>query len=116
MRPHLEYAASAWNPTKIKDIEAIENVQRRATKLLPGYTDLSYSERLKKLNLPSLANRRMRGDIINVFKVMNNLFDSKVTVNLFTQEKTERTRGHSQKLTKNTAIWISESTHLPIEQ
>ena len=42
----------------------------------------------------------MRGDIINVFKVMNNFFDYKVTMNLFTQEKTERTRGHSQKLTK----------------
>ena len=90
----MEYEVSTWNPTKLKDIETIEHVQRRATKLLPGYKDLSYSERLKKLNLPSLAYSRMRGDIINVFKVFNNHFDSKVTVNLFKQERTKRTRGH----------------------
>ena len=57
IRPHLEYAASIWNPYKVKDIETIENVQRRSTKLLPGFKQLSYSERLRKLKLPTLAYR-----------------------------------------------------------
>jgi hypothetical protein len=39
--PHLEYANAIWNPYKKKHITALENSQRRATKLLPGYRELS---------------------------------------------------------------------------
>ena len=100
VRPHLEYAASVWNPFKINDIDLIENVQRRATKLIPGLKALSYSERLERLNLPTLSHRRTRGDIINVFKIINNIFDSRVTQNFFQMDNTNRTRGHSQKIYK----------------
>ena len=41
-RPNLEYASGVWNPYKTKDVEAIENVQRRATKMLPDMKDLTY--------------------------------------------------------------------------
>ena len=58
VRPILEYASSIWNPYKTKNIEAIENVQRRATKMLPDMKDLTYEERLRKLKLLSLRNRR----------------------------------------------------------
>ena len=71
VRPHLEYASSVWAPHLIKHIEAIEAVQRRATKLVPGMANLPYDERLKKLKLPTLAYRRCRGDLIQVFKLMN---------------------------------------------
>jgi hypothetical protein len=54
VRPILEYVSSVWNPYKTKDIEAIENVQRRATKMLPDMKDFTYEERLRKLKLPSL--------------------------------------------------------------
>jgi hypothetical protein len=54
VRPHLEYANSIWNPYKKKHITAIENVQRRATKLIPGFKDLTYKERLKKLKTTNL--------------------------------------------------------------
>ena len=54
VRPHLEYANVIWHQTKIKDITAIENVQRRATKYLPSLKNLSYEERLQKLKLPTL--------------------------------------------------------------
>ena len=51
VRPHLEYANCVWNPSKLKLIDALENVQRRATKLVPTLKNLSYEDRLKKLKL-----------------------------------------------------------------
>ena len=47
VRPHLEYANVVWNPYKKKDITTLENVQRRATKMVPGLGDKSYDGRLK---------------------------------------------------------------------
>ena len=75
IRPHLEYAAPVWSPHLIKYKEAIENVQRRATKMVPGLANLSYADRLKLLKLPTLAYRRVRGDMINVFKIIYGGFD-----------------------------------------
>ena len=66
VRTHLDYASSVWSPYKIKHIEMIENVQRRCTRQLPYLNDLSHPERLKKLNLPTLAHRRLRGDMIEM--------------------------------------------------
>ena len=63
IRPHLEYAATVWSP-HMKDIQLIENVQRRATKHLPKISKLPYSERLRQLDLPTLRYRRIRGDMI----------------------------------------------------
>ena len=54
----------------------IENVQRRATTQLPGFKELSYSERLKKLKLPTLSFRRERGDMIELYKILNDKYDS----------------------------------------
>ena len=70
IRPHLEYATSVWSSHLMKHIEDIENVQRRATKQIPGISHLPYNERLKKLNLPTLSFRRAKGDMIQVFKLM----------------------------------------------
>ena len=67
-RPHLEYGQVIWTPHLKKYITILENVQRRATKLVDGFYRMSYSERLKKLNLPSLVYRRARGDMIEIFK------------------------------------------------
>ena len=72
VRPHLEYAAPIWNPHLEKQKEAIENVQRRATKLIPGLFHMSYPDKLKELNLPTLTYRRARGDMIQVFKLLSN--------------------------------------------
>ena len=68
VRPHLEYGQAAWSPHLTKDIKTLENVQIRATKLVDGLGKLEYAERLKRLNLPTLAFRRQRGDIIEIFK------------------------------------------------
>ena len=64
VRPHIEYANQVWAPHLKKHIVEIENVQRRATKLIPGFKNLSYEERLRRLNLPTLAYHRLRGDMI----------------------------------------------------
>ena len=68
VRPHIEYAQSVWAPYLIKYINLLENVQIRATKIVDGISKLDYTERLKKLNMPSLAYRRLRGDMIETYK------------------------------------------------
>ena len=68
VRPHLEYAQAVWSPHLKKLIDIIENVQIRATKLVDGLGNLEYHERLKRLNMQTLAYRRLRGDIIEIHK------------------------------------------------
>ena len=60
-----------WNPYQFGAIRELENVQRRATKLIPTLRDLSYSERLQNLNLPSLTYCRDCMDLIMTFKIFN---------------------------------------------
>ena len=76
VRSHLDTNSSVWCPYLIEHINLIENVQRRATKQIPGFRDLSYSERLHKLNLPTLLYRRVRGDLIETYKILNGIYDN----------------------------------------
>ena len=68
VRLHLEYAQSVWSPYLKKHINTIEKVQIRATKLVDGLDNLNYQERLRKLDIPTLTYRRMRGDMIELWK------------------------------------------------
>ena len=68
VRPHLEYCQAIWSPHLRKYVKLIEDVQIRATKLVDGFGKMEYHERLKKLNLPTLAYRRLRGDMIETYK------------------------------------------------
>ena len=51
VRPHLKYCVQVWSPFLVRDIDALERVQHRATKLIPTIANLSYEQRLKILNL-----------------------------------------------------------------
>ena len=98
VRPKLEYAAQFWNPHLKKHEHTIERVQRHATKLVPELRDLSYEDRLDKLNLPTLKERRERGDMITTFKFLKG-FDNVKSENYF-ERRQGTTRGHSLKLKK----------------
>ena len=69
VRPLLEYCSQIWSPRLQKDIYNIERVQRSFTKRLPGLKSLSYTERLLCLNLESLESRRVKADLVLLFKV-----------------------------------------------
>ena len=64
VRSHLEYALQAWNRHLQSELDKIERVQRRATRIPIGFEKLDYEERLKRLCLTSLKDRRLRGDLI----------------------------------------------------
>ena len=69
----MDYASTIWNPYFMKDIHKLEAVQRRATKLIPSLHDMTYSQRLQELNLPSLLYCHTRLDLIMTYKILNNL-------------------------------------------
>jgi len=70
VRPHLEYGQAIWYPHQMNQSKSIEKVQRRATKTIKEISHLSYDERLKVLGLPSLKYRRLRGDLIIVYGII----------------------------------------------
>ena len=97
VRPHLGYCIQAWRPYRKKDIDKLERIQRRATKNIPELRDLSYEGRLLQCGLTTLE--RLRGDQIEVFKIMNGCED--VDRNMFFKFKEgSRTRGHKAALLK----------------
>jgi len=97
VRPHLDYCSPAWNPYLIKDINTLEAVQRRATRLLPSIRHLPYDQRLHHLGLTSLADRRLRGALLEAFKIVNHL-DHRTSDDYFREATNLTTRGHQRKL------------------
>ena len=97
VRPHTEYGNSIWLPLLKRDIKLIENIQKRATKYIPSLKHLEYQERLKKVNLPTLQYRRFRGDMIETYKILHDIYDNDCTSGLF-ELKWTNTRGHKYAL------------------
>ena len=103
------HAASAviWGPHYKGEQVMVEQVQKRATKLIPCIQHLPYDQRLKILMLPSLMYRRRRGDMLQTFKIVTN----RVNVNKdhFLKFNEMHTRGHQYKLRKPMSIKLVRS-------
>ena len=99
VRPILDYASTIWNPHHLGNIRELENIQRRATKLIPTLQNLPYSDRLQSLNLPSLSYRRNRMDLIMTYKILNGavLVDKEY---FFTMNTSYSTRSNGFKIYK----------------
>ena len=103
VRPHLEYGNAIWGPCYMGDAKLVEGVQRRATKLIPRLRDLPYEERLKALCLPSMEYRRRRGDMIQMYKIINGLVRLEAN-KLFTPIPNSSTRGHKQRVLRQRSL------------
>jgi hypothetical protein len=97
VRPHLEYGNTVWSPLFKRQSVALERVQRRATRLLKECEGLSYCERLHYLNLHSLKGRRLRGDLIETFKLYHGLVDAEWDT-YFSAPKSDVTRNADGKI------------------
>jgi len=100
VRPHLEYCEQAWSPYLQKDKTCLLKVQRRATKMVKGLKKLPYETRLKRLGIYTLERRRLRGDLIETFKILTG--KERIDYKKFFElaDATSWLRGHSLKLYK----------------
>ena len=110
VRSHLDSCSSVWAPFLIKHIEQIENVQKRATRQISGFKDLSYPERLKKLKLPTLSYRRLRGDLIETYKILHDVYDPQ-TVKFLNTRKESADRS---SIRGNTLTLFSQHSNLDL--
>ena len=100
IRPHVEFCIQAWSPHFVENIEVLERVQKAATNLVRQLRKCSYPARLKKIGITSLKDRRLIGDMIEVYKL---LMGCKIDYKQFFRlaENHYGVRGHEKKLSKD---------------
>ena len=102
IRPILEYGQPAVYPITKSESLMLERVQRRGSKLVTGLWNMTYPERLAQLNMFSLGFRRVRGDLIYTWRILNG-DDVK---GYFSIVSDSSTRGHRLKLLKQRRLWL----------
>ena len=110
VRPLLEYCSVIWSPHYVCDINKIESVQRRFTKRLNGLRDLPYSVRISKLNDDTLELRRLKLDLVMVYKVVHNLVNLNFE-DLFHINRGRITRGHELRLLRENSKVLARSNN-----
>ena len=106
IRPHLEFGTCIWSPKLKININRIESIQRRATKCVPELWHLSYEQRLANLKLETLSYRRMRADLIEVYRILTDQHEVEKSCqcskcprkSMLSVVTCGSTRGHSKKL------------------
>jgi len=98
VRPHLEYCIQAWRPHLIKDIEILEKVQRRASRMVIECKGMEYEKRIAILGLTTLETRRRRADLLEVYKILNK--HEGIDENSLFTRNIGKTRGNTCKLFK----------------
>ena len=93
VRPHLQYCIQAWRLCRKQDIDILETVQRRATKLIPKLRNFSYEIRIKECGLTTLETRRLRGDQTEMFKILNGCENIDRMFSSVKEERRTRERG-----------------------
>ena len=98
VRPHLEFGNVAWSPFLERNKKLIESALLRATQVIPGLKDKEYEDRLKEMKIPSMTYRRVRGDMIEVYKYTYNIY--KLDNSILKLDNKSSTRRHIYKLEK----------------
>jgi len=96
VRPYMVSYVQLWSPQHKKDMDLLERVQRRATKMIRGLEHLSYEDRLRELGLFSLEKRRLWGDLIAAFQYLKGAY-RKDGENIFSRACCNRTRSNGFK-------------------
>ena len=94
VRPHLEFAVPAWSPWQRGDIDLIENVQKKMVREVTGLQGRTYEERLAKLGMETLEDRRLELDLVTAFKILKGVddVDKKTWFTQVPEDRTHRTR------------------------
>ena len=82
IRPIVEYNTCSWSPHQKTNVKEVERVQKFFTRRLCQRANIpfsSYNDRLKKLRLESLESRRVKRDLIYLFKILHNHVDINFT-------------------------------------
>ena len=112
VRSKLEYGNVIWHPIFKRQSRSLEKVQRRATKLVPNLKHLSYKERLKSLKLPTIKYRQIRGDLIQVFKIVHSI--DNICQEEFFNLNSNNTRNSDLKIQKEYASSTIRRNFLPL--